>query len=435
MSMSATNIIIEKIIEIGPIFIIPVLLFLMGLITTRNILKNFLNCLYIFIGMLGLAITLTLFINFFKPLIEVVVSFSDKGTVTADEGWLVAKQVILNSPITLYILIAVFSLNILMLLLRLTRTINIDLWNWWIYLLAGSLIFSITENKWLGVLIAVVIYGITLVLGDIYAPSLESYYGLKGITNPQTQTVVWAPLTHLINLIFNKIPLVNRLRISFPRLKYKLRIFSEPVIIGFVLGTAVGLVIKYKTISTNTLSDILFSLGYGLYLSAVFVVLPRMSTLIFKGLVPAIDNIIQFINRKITKRNIHIGLDGLLFIGHPSVITVSIILIPFTAYIASILPGNSILPSADLIVIPLLLVWILSQSGGEIIRTFLSAAAIIPLTLWISTDMISLFTGFFSKYNIEIIEQAKNISSYGAGSNWLFWIILQIIKPLLNLFV
>ena len=63
-----------------------------------------------------------------------------------------------------------------MLLLRLTRTINIDLWNLWIFLLTGSIITAITEIKWLGILIAVIIYIITLVIADIYAPFLEQYY-------------------------------------------------------------------------------------------------------------------------------------------------------------------------------------------------------------------------------------------------------------------
>ena len=59
---------------------------------------------------------------------------------------------------------------------------------------------------------------------------------------------------------------------------------------------------------------------------------------------------------------------------------------------------------------------------------------IVPLTLWIAGDMGSLFTNFFEIYNIEVVEGVKNISSYGGGSNWLLWIILQIIKPILNLF-
>ena len=146
----------------------------------------------------------------------------------------------------------------------------------------------------------------------------------------------------------------------------------------------------------------------------------------------------QDLHHSDAKRKIHIGVDALLFVGNPAVIYISLILIPFTAYIATLLPGNKILPSADLILIPLLAVWVISQSKGNIIRAFLSCVLIIPLTLWISTDMSKIFVSFFNKNNLEFLQSAsqdvKNFSSYNAGSNWLFWIILQIIKPILEIF-
>ena len=174
--MPLTNQVINKIIEIGPVAIIPVLLLIIGFITTRKPLKNILNCTYIFIGMVSLSIVLTIFINFFKPLIETILSNSPKKFAIVDLGWTVSKQIILNSPITLYILITIGALNLIMLLLRLTRTINLDFWNYWIFLLIGSLISAITEIKWVGVLIAVIIYIITLVIADIYAPFIGTVF-------------------------------------------------------------------------------------------------------------------------------------------------------------------------------------------------------------------------------------------------------------------
>jgi galactitol PTS system EIIC component len=429
------NVIISKIIEIGPVIILPLVLFIIGLVTTKKILSNFLNNLYLLLGLIGLSISLTLLVNYFKPVINVIMSFSGKELTVVDTGWFVSRQVIINSPITLYIVIAILALNLIMLLLHMTRTINIDLWSWWIFIAAGSLVFSVTEIRWLSILAAVIVSGITLVFSDIYAPVFEKYYGITGITNNQTNLIVWSPLTQLVNIILEKIPFVKKIGVRFTRLCYKLGPLSEPLIIGFILGFIMGIFIKYRTISTNTVQDILYSAGQGIYLAALVTVIPKMSTLIFKGLAPAVNDILQFINRKITKRELHVSLNALLFAGNPSVICASVVLIPFTAYIASILPGNKIMPAADLILIPLLLVMILAQSRGDLVRTFLSAALIIPLTLWIATDMSSLFEGFFIKYNIEVVQNIKNFSSYGAGSNWLFWIILQIIKPLLNIFM
>lgn len=431
--MPLTNQVISKIIEIGPVAILPAVLFLIGIITTRNPLKNLLNCAYIFVGMVGLSIVLTLFINFFKPLIETILLASPKKFLIVDLGWAVSKQIILNSPVTLYILIAIGALNLVMLLLRLTRTINIDLWNWWIFLLTGSIITAITEIKWLGILIAVIFYIITLVIADIYAPFLEQYYGIKGVSCPQPQLITWAPIAHIISLVFNRMPGIRRVQVFYEEIQYKLGFFGEPMIMGFILGFAAGIITKYKSIRVDIWPNILFALGMGLQLAIVMILMPRLVNLIFKGLHPALENIKSFISRRITKRDLYIGLDSVLFVGHPSVIALSIIVIPLSVYIATLLPGNNILPAADLIIIPFILIWAVVPARGDIFRSFISAVIIIPLTLWISSDMAALFSNFFQKYNIAVTEGVKNFSSYSSGSSWIFWILLQTIKPILNI--
>jgi len=432
--MAATNVIISKIIDIGPVIIIPSILFLTGFITTRKPLKNLKNSALIFAGMLGLAILLTLFINFFEPLINTIIINSPKNFEIIDIGWIASKEIILNSPITLQIIIGVFTLNIIMLLLRFTRTINIDIWNYWIFLLVGSIIFTITEIRWVGVLIALIVAAITLVLADIYAFFIGNYFGLKGVSNPQTQVISWAPISQFVNFILNKIPGLNRVHIFYEEIQYKLGFFSEPMVIGFILGFIIGIITKYKNFQLNVWPNILYSMLSGFKFAVIMILMPRVVTILMKGLHPAIDDIREFINKKITKRVLYLGIDSIFFAGMPSVIGLSIIIIPLTAYIATILPGNKILPSADLIIIPFMLIWAVAVSQGDIFRSFISATITIPLMLWISTDMGALFTSFFQKYNIALTEANKSISSFGSGSNLLFWILLQIIKPILKFF-
>jgi len=432
--MAATDVIISKIIEIGPVIIIPSILFLVGFITTRNPLRNLKNSAFIFAGMLGFAILLTLFINFFKPLIDTIILNSPKNFEIIDIGWAASKEIILNSPITLQIIIGVFSLNIIMLLLRFTRTINIDIWNYWIFLLVGSIIFTITEIRWVGVLIALIVAAITLVMADIYAPFIGNYFGLKGVSNPQTQVVTWAPVSQLVNFVFNKIPGLKKAHIFYEEIQYKLGFFSEPMVMGFMLGFVIGIITKYRNFQLNVWPNILYALLSGFKLAIIMILMPRIVTILMKGLHPAINDIREFIARRITKRVLYVGIDSIFFAGMPSVIGLSIIIIPLTAYIATILPGNKILPSADLIIIPFLLIYAVALSQGDIFRSFVSAVIIIPLMLWISTDMGALFTSFFQKYNIALVEAHKSISSFGSGSNLLFWVLLQIIKPILKFF-
>ena len=433
--MSTTYKVIKYIIDLGPVILIPLVLFILGLFTTKNIFRNLKSCVFIFIGLVSTSVFLSIFINFFKPIINTIIMNSSKNFETLDAGWIVSEKVILNSPIILQIIIATVSLNILMLFLRLTRTINIDLWNYWNFLLVGSIIFAITEVQWIGILISLVIASITLVLADIYARYIESYSGIEGVSNPQANVVCWAPISHLINTILNKIPLIKKIHIFYEEIQYKLGIISEPMIVGFILGFIIGIITRYKNFYLNMEPNFIYALVSGAKLSIIMTLLPRAVNLLMKGLIPTIDSIRSFINKKITKREIYIGLDSIFLVGHPSVIGLSIIIIPLTVYIATLLPGNMLLPGADLIMIPFILVWATYPSRGDIFRSFISAIIMIPILLLITTDMANLFTNLFLKYNVDLIEGYKQISSIGASSNLFFWILLQIVKPILNLFL
>ncbi|MBE3088725.1 MAG: hypothetical protein IMZ41_00420, partial [Actinobacteria bacterium] len=427
--------VINYIIELGPVILIPATLFIISLIITRKPLKNLKNCAFVLIGLVSLSVLLTLFVNFFGPITNTILINSSKKFEIIDTGWLVSKAVILNSPIILQIIIAVVILNLIMLSLRFTRTINIDFWNYWSFLLVGSIIFAITEIKWIGILIAMIVAAITLVLSDIYATYIESYFGLKGISTPQAQIICWAPVSHLINVIFNKIPFIRRAHVFYEEIQYKLGVVSEPMIMGFILGFIIGAITRYKNFYLNLGPNLLYALLSGLTLSIIMILLPRSVNLLLKGIVPTINDIKSFISRRITKRELYIGLDPIVLVGQPSIIMLSVIIIPLTVYISTILPGNAVLPKADLIMIPFILIWIIAPSKGDIFRSLISAVIIIPIILWTTTNMGYLFTNFFLKYNMELVEGYKRLSSIGASSNIFFWILLKIIEPIFNLFL
>ena len=143
--MLTTYKVIRYLVDIGPVVIIPCLFLLIGFFSTRNVLRNLKNSLYIFLGFISISILMTIFVNFFEPLTNTIVINSLKEYEIIDTGWRVTEIVTCNSPILLYVIISIFILNMIMLFLRFTRTINIDLWGYWTFLLVSSIIFAITE--------------------------------------------------------------------------------------------------------------------------------------------------------------------------------------------------------------------------------------------------------------------------------------------------
>jgi PTS system galactitol-specific IIC component len=427
--------IMRVLIDIGPVGLIPIILLLMGLIVSRNKLILLKNTAFVFLGLLSFSILLSFYVNFFNPVINTIILISNKKFQVADVGWLLARNINLYNPFVIQLLLIIIGLNILMIFLRLTRTLNIDLWNLWIFLFSGIFVYEVTGILWMGILFSCVIATITFVMADIYAPIIESYYGLKGISNPQPQTVVWAPVSGAVNFILNKIPFVKRLHVFYEEIQYKLGPVGEPLIIGFILGFAIGALTKYRSFPVSPWPSIGFAAMSGLYLSIITILMPRSVNILYRGLIPIINDIRVFINSKITKREIYIGFNTLVFAGNVSVIGLSTIMIPLTAYLATILPGNRILPGADMVLIPLILVWAVGPSRGDIFRSFISALIIISLVLLVTTDLSGIITDFMSKKDIlDSVEGYNRASSIGMGSNIIYWVLSQIIRPILKLF-
>ena len=427
--------IMKVLVDIGPVGLIPIVLLLMGLIASRNKLILLRNSVYVFLGLLSFSLLLSFYINFFNPVIETILSITNKKFQVIDVSWMMSQKINLYNPMVVQLAVILIGLNILMIFLRLTRTINIDLWNLWIFLFSGIFVYEVTGILWMGILFSCVIATITFVMADIYAPYIESYYGLKGVSNPQAQTVVWAPISELVNFILNRIPFIKRLHIFYEEIQYKLGVAGEPLIIGFILGFVIGVIARYRNFAFNFWPSLGFAAFSGMNLSIITILMPRSVTLLYKGLIPIINDIRTFINSKITKREIYIGLNSLFVAGNASVIGLSTIMIPLTVYIATILPGNKVLPGADLVIIPMILVWAVGPSKGDIFRSFISALIIIPLVLLITTDMTGFITDFLAKKEtVQIVEGYSKASSLGMGSNLVYWILTQIIKPMLKLF-
>lgn len=118
---------------------------------------------------------------------------------------------------------------------------------------------------------------------------------------------------------------------------------GDPVIIGVVLGLIFGLAAGegFKGCATLMIT-----------VAAIMVLFPRMIRLIVEGLMPISDGARKFFQKHFKGREVFIGLDTAVTLGHPTTIAVGLLLIPIMLILASILPGNKVLPLADLPVAP-----------------------------------------------------------------------------------
>ena len=101
--------------------------------------------------------------------------------------------------------------------------------------------------------------------------------------------------------------------------------------------------------------------------------------------------------------------------GHPLTLSVSLILVPIAVFLAVILPGNHVLPFADLAVIPWMFVLIIPVVNGNGFRALVIGVVVLTVGLYIATNLSPLITT--AALNAQYIKQGSGaISSICDGA-------------------
>jgi PTS system galactitol-specific IIC component len=126
-------------------------------------------------------------------------------------------------------------------------------------------------------------------------------------------------------------------------------VFGDPVILGLMIGLVLGILAFYNA---GTFAEVLVKvLQTAMNLAAVMLLLPRMVQILMEGLIPISEAAREFMQRRATGREIYIGLDSAILIGHPAAISTALLLVPIAILMSLILPGNQVI-LFDLAVIP-----------------------------------------------------------------------------------
>jgi PTS system galactitol-specific IIC component len=174
--------------------------------------------------------------------------------------------------------------------------------------------------------------------------------------------------------------------------------------------------------------DISKILQLGVTMGGVLILIPRMAAMLMEGLIPISDAAQIFIEKRFNNRGkMYIGLDSAVGIGHPTTLAVALLLTPITIFLALVLPGNTVLPFADLAVIPFMFVLVVPFTKGDFFRTFIIGLVIVSAGLLIATDLAPLHTEMALAANFDM-GGATQISSICDGANPMAWGITKLMN-------
>ena len=382
----------KYIIGLGAAVMMPIIFTILGVCIGIKLPKALKSGLLVGVGFVGLSVVTALLTSSLGPALSKMVEIYGLELGIFDMGWPSAAAVAYNTSVGAFIIPVCLGVNLLMLLTKTTRTVNIDLWNYWHFAFIGAIVYFASDNIYWGFFAAIICYIITLVMADMTAPAFQKFYDkMDGISIPQPFCQGFVPFALVINKALDMIPGFDKLNIDAEGMKRKFGIMGEPLFLGVVVGCGIG-ALACKN-SQELVDGIPAILGLGIKMGAVMELIPRITSLFIEGLRPISDATRELIARKFkNSASLNIGMSPALVIGHPTTLVVSLLLIPVALFLSVVLPNNQFLPLASLAGMFYLFPAVLPITKGNVLKTFLIGLVSLIVGLYFVTDLAPFFT-------------------------------------------
>lgn len=375
--------ILEYILGLGPSVMLPLVIFVIGLLLRQGIGKSLRAGITIGVGFVGINLVISLLTDNLGPAAQDMADRFNLGLSVVDVGWPGASPMAWASSIGTVAIPVAILVNILMLALKMTRVVNVDIWNIWHMTFTGAIVSTATGSFWLGIVGVVVHSAFIYKLGDWFAPTVDKHFGLEGIAVPHGSGAWSAPFAVLIDAILDKIPGIRKIYFNSTKIEERFGVIGEPVIIGAFLGIIIGFLAGYPVSNVLQLA---------IQMSAVMVLMPTVVKFIMEGLLPIAEAARELLDKRFQGQNYYIGLDPALLLGNSQVVAASLIFVPLTLVIAVLIPGNKVLPFGDLATIGFFVSMAVGVHKGNLFRTIISGIFIMGISIWIANLMIGVHT-------------------------------------------
>ena len=421
--------VIKYILDLGPTVMLPLVIFIFGVILGLKPSKSFSTAINIGIGFVGITLVVGLMQNSLGPAAQAMTKNFNLSLEVVDIGWPGASPMTWASSIALIAIPIAVGVNILMLVTRMTKVVNVDIWNIWHMTFTGAIVHIATGNYWLGILGVIIHAIIAYKYGDYFSYDVANYFELEGISIPHGTSAYCGPFAVLTDFIIDRIPFINKIHFSAKDIEKRFGVLGQPVIIGLLLGIIIGILAKY---------DVKRILQLGIEVASVMYLMPKVVKPIMEGLSPISEIARKRLSSKFKGQQFVIGLDPALLLGDPSVVSAGLLFIPLTLVIALIVPGNRVLPFGDLATIGFFVAMAVGIHKGNMFRTLISGSVIMFITIWISNKTIEFHTILAENAGIKNTTEVASLDQGGCPITYIVSSIFnnsQIAKDIVGFIV
>lgn len=384
----------EEFINLGAAVLLPVVIFILGKFFRMKTGHAIKAGMLVGIGFQGLVLAVNLLITTVNPVMNYYKEIGT-GYDALEVGFAALGAASWTVPFAIFVIPALIVLNLVLVRLKITKVLNVDIWNFMHFLVPGALAYALFGNAVIGFAVSVGCGAAALFFAQWLAPQWEEFFGLDGTTCTTLAFCAWIyPIGYLLNKLIDKIPVVKNVDINVDKLGEKLGIFGDPAIIGLVVGMFLAGITK---------QDVGSVLAIGMGVAAAMVLIPKMVSVMMEGLTPLGAAANNYMHEKVGEdADLYIGMDVSLGLGDPACITCAAVMIPVTILLSFLIPGMRFFPLGILAEVCYLAPMCVLASKGNIFRTMVTMIILMYLTLFFANMFIPEATQMLSVTGVNI---------------------------------
>lgn len=369
------NTILQPIIDLGAAPMMFILLSVFAMLMKVKPSKALEGGLKLGIALTGMGAVIDLLTGTFAPALQDFVASTGIELPIIDVGWAPLATITWGSAYTLFFLLILIIVNIVMLSINKTNTLDVDIFNFWHLSIIGLLVMYYSENLLISTLLVIFLGVLKFINADVMKPTFNDLLDMPD-SNPTTTThtnFLLNPLIMLIDKIISKLfPFIDKYDFDAAWLNDKIGFWGSKFAIGIYLGIFVGLLGQQ---SPTEIFHLAFIGATSLELFSI------VGTWFISAMEPISQGITDFMSKRLGGRQVNIGIDWPFLAARPEMWAAANVLAPVMLIMALILPGNGILPLGGIIAIgltPALLV----VCRGKIMRMIIIGTLVLPVFLW-----------------------------------------------------
>ena len=147
-------------------------------------------------------------------------------------------------PYALILFPVQIGINLLMLAMKWTNCLNVDLWNVWGKIFIAAMVMGLTGSLVFGLIAAGIQIVFELINGDLIQKQLYRICKIPGVTCTHPM-MLQAPLLALINRALDFVPGLNAVNMNAADMRKKLGLFGENSVMGFLIGALIAVMGGY----------------------------------------------------------------------------------------------------------------------------------------------------------------------------------------------